>query len=153
MATRGRETVAPGEIVASDWGNAVWDQSVQAFDTAADRTAQFPAPQPGAVTYQADTGLHYVFTGGAWKPLRPAAVAAGTASVTFTGTDQAPTLAVTFPVGRFTTAPSVSIVSSTRTYVAGAAGLSATGFVLGGLNISGNSSSTITYYWTAVERG
>lgn len=50
----GRRQVGPGQTIAADWGNAVWDQSVQTFTSAADRDNQFPNPQRGAVTYLED---------------------------------------------------------------------------------------------------
>ena len=66
MAT-GRKTVAPGQVVASDWGNTVWDQSVQQFDSAAVRDTQFPAPLDGAMCYLADIKQIQVRVSGAWK--------------------------------------------------------------------------------------
>lgn len=54
MAT-GRKTVVVGQVIDPVvWGNPLWDQSVQTFASAADRTAQFPAPLLGAVTYLED---------------------------------------------------------------------------------------------------
>ena len=46
LAVAGRVVVAAGDIVASAWGNQVWDQSVNAFTSAADRDAQWASP-PG----------------------------------------------------------------------------------------------------------
>jgi hypothetical protein len=43
MATTGRKTVAPGQTIASDWGQAAWDQSVQCFASIADRDNQYGA--------------------------------------------------------------------------------------------------------------
>lgn len=55
MAT-GRKQVAPGQVIQSaEWGNPVWDQSVQCFANAADRANQWPQPHAGAVWYLADT--------------------------------------------------------------------------------------------------
>lgn len=69
---RGRQTPAPGEIIASDWGGWVWDQSVQTFTSVGDRDAQFPAPQDGAITYQEDTDTFTVRRNGVWSLLQPA---------------------------------------------------------------------------------
>jgi len=68
MAT-GRKSVAPGQVVASDWGNLVWDQSIQCFTSAADRDNQYPvsAAHPGALCYLEDAKQIQVFTNGAWK--------------------------------------------------------------------------------------
>lgn len=70
MAT-GRKTVAPGQIVASDWGNTVWDQSVQTFASAADRATQYPAPHAGAVSWIEDAKRLDTFQNGAWQYLGP----------------------------------------------------------------------------------
>jgi hypothetical protein len=48
------------------WGNPLWDQSVQTFATAAARTAAFPSPLPGAVTWLDDVKQLQVWTGTAW---------------------------------------------------------------------------------------
>jgi hypothetical protein len=65
-AGQGRVTVAPGQTIGSGWGNSVWDQSVNGFTSAADRDAQWPAPQPGAVCWLDDVKAVYVYTGAAW---------------------------------------------------------------------------------------
>jgi hypothetical protein len=66
MAT-GRKTVVVGQVIDPDaWGNPLWDQSVQTFTSAADRTSQFPAPRQGAVTYLEDVRQLQVFIGTAW---------------------------------------------------------------------------------------
>jgi hypothetical protein len=65
MAT-GRRTVAPGQDIASDWGNTVWDQSVQQFASAADRSTQFPAPKAGAVSWLDDVKQLETYNGTAW---------------------------------------------------------------------------------------
>lgn len=54
MATDGREVIGPGQVIASDWGNKVWDQSVQTFDSSSDRATQYPAPHNGSVTWRDD---------------------------------------------------------------------------------------------------
>lgn len=71
MAT-GREQVAPGQTVASNWGNDVWDQSVQCFTNGADRDNQYPSPHPGSVAYMEDTQLLVIFVPGyGWTPVAP----------------------------------------------------------------------------------
>jgi hypothetical protein len=71
MPTKGRVQVAPGQVIQSAaWGNPLWDQSVQAFANAADRTAQFPLPQAGAVTYLMDVDrVQMLSSGGTWYDL------------------------------------------------------------------------------------
>ena len=73
MATTGRRTVAPGQVVASDWGNTVWDQSVQQFDSAAQRATQYPAPKLGSISWLEDKGRLEKYNGGRWEALPPAA--------------------------------------------------------------------------------
>ena len=66
MAT-GRKTVVVGQVIDPvTWGNPLWDQSVQTFTSAADRTAQFPAPKQGAVTWLEDVKRLEVYNGTTW---------------------------------------------------------------------------------------
>jgi hypothetical protein len=66
MAT-GRISVAPGETIQSaEWGNPLWDHSVMCFATTADRTAQFPSPQEGSLTWIEDVNRLQVRRAGAW---------------------------------------------------------------------------------------
>ena len=73
----GRLQVGPGQTVDSDWGNTVFDQSVQVFASAADRNTQWPAPLVGAVSFLQDTQLLYLRTPGGWSAMRSAAVEGG----------------------------------------------------------------------------
>lgn len=69
MAT-GRKTVVVGQVIDPvAWGNPLWDQSVQTFASAADRTAQFAAPLKGAVTWLDDVKLLEVYDGVAWRQI------------------------------------------------------------------------------------
>lgn len=71
MAT-GRKTVVVGQnIDPVAWGNPLWDQSVQTFASAADRTAQFAAPKQGAVTWLEDVKRLEVYNGTAWVTIAP----------------------------------------------------------------------------------
>ena len=63
MATTGRKQVGPGQTISSVWGNQVWDQSIQCFNSDADRLTQYPNPHPGAVWYLADTGILQMWNG------------------------------------------------------------------------------------------
>jgi hypothetical protein len=65
MAT-GRINVAPGQIVASDWGNKAWDHTVQCFASTADRDTQFPAPHNGAMAFTEAEKAFWVRQSGAW---------------------------------------------------------------------------------------
>lgn len=68
MAT-GRKTVVVGQVIDPvTWGNPVWDQSVQSFASAADRTTQFPAPQKGAKTFLEDVNRWEGWDGTRWVP-------------------------------------------------------------------------------------
>lgn len=80
---KGHVVVGPGQTIASDWGNTVWNQSVQTFASAADRTSQYPTPLDGAMSYLEDTDNLYVYSKGAWLIAAPGAVSFGaSASVT-----------------------------------------------------------------------
>jgi streptogramin lyase len=63
----GRKTVAPRQTITSQWGNWVWDQSIQSFADKAARTTQFPAPQLGATCVLDDhPGQVYQWDGTQW---------------------------------------------------------------------------------------
>ena len=66
LASTGRLTVNPGDVIASVWGNTTYDQTIQAFDTPAARDAQWPTPKDGAAAYTADTGALWLRRAGAW---------------------------------------------------------------------------------------
>ena len=76
----GRLVVAPGQTIASAWGNSVWDQSVNHFANAGDRANQWPAPNPGALSFRADAGVLEMWNGTAWVGLALGLV--GTATLT-----------------------------------------------------------------------
>lgn len=66
MAT-GRKQVAPRQTIASQWGNEVWDQSVQTFASKADRDTQFPTPHLGACcALDTHPGLLLQWDGNGW---------------------------------------------------------------------------------------
>ena len=62
----GHQVVAPGQTVASDWGNHVWDQSTNIFASTADRDAQWATPPDGARAYTRDIGMAWIRQGGVW---------------------------------------------------------------------------------------
>jgi len=63
----GRKTVAPRQTIQSQWGNWVWDQSVQSFTDRIQRASQFPAPTKGAPTSLDDwPGALHVWDGTGW---------------------------------------------------------------------------------------
>jgi hypothetical protein len=68
FATTGRLQVSAGQTIQSLWGNSLWDQSVNAFTTTADRDAQWPTPHDGAMCFTADTGTVWL-RNGTWKPV------------------------------------------------------------------------------------
>ena len=87
VAPNGRLVVAPGQTIASAWGNTTYDQTMQTFASAADRTNQWPAPNDGALSWLVDSHTPWVYRAGAWRGL-PAgfvASASGPASQTDCG--------------------------------------------------------------------
>jgi hypothetical protein len=58
---------APFPIRSQEWGNVLWDQSVNCFADPTDRNAQWPAPHEGALCYLESTARLYVFTSGTWR--------------------------------------------------------------------------------------
>ena len=63
MATVGRKQVGPGETIASLWGNQVWDQSIQCFNSDADRRNQYATPHAGSVWWLDDVKILQMFDG------------------------------------------------------------------------------------------
>lgn len=113
MTATGRIVVAPGQTIESAaWGNPVWDHSVQCFASAADRTSQFPVPHEGAMTFLEDTHWLYVYAAGDWRVVRgggvPHQMAAGVVNLHLASNTQ-DTVAVTFPAGRFSVTPVISL--------------------------------------------
>jgi len=98
MVSTGRKVVAPGEIVASTWGNLLWDQSIQQFENAADRDAQFPAPKAGALVYLADTGTYWRKFAAGWGRLGPVG---GIASINVPAGTSPASVVTTFAAGVF----------------------------------------------------
>ena len=81
----GRLQVNPGDTIQSAWGNATYDQSVQQYATVADRTAQWPTPADGALSYTVDQALLWLRRQGAWTALSPVAASAPAGAVTISG--------------------------------------------------------------------
>jgi hypothetical protein len=70
-ATTGRLTVNPGDSIASVWGNTTYDQTMEVFDTPAQRDAQWPTPHDGALAYTVDLQLAWIRRAGAWVQFFP----------------------------------------------------------------------------------
>lgn len=87
-------------------------------------------------------------TGGAWIPLTPR-IATGNVATAAVATFQ--TFAVTFPVGRFTTAPTLTLVSRTSADVVTQLGVSAE--TASGFNLHFKRATAVatTVGWTAVQ--
>ena len=66
-ATPGRLTVAPGQPIASSWGNTTYDQTCQCYANAGDRDNQWPAPNDGALCYLADSKTVWRRVNGVWR--------------------------------------------------------------------------------------
>lgn len=71
QAATGRLTVAPGQTIASAWGNTVFDQSVLVFASPADRDAQWPTPHDGSMCFTSDMGIFWVRRAGGWSIMGP----------------------------------------------------------------------------------
>ena len=69
VAPNGRLVVAAGQTISSAWGNTTYDQTMQTFATAGDRTNQWPAPNEGALSFLVDSHTPWLFRSGAWHPL------------------------------------------------------------------------------------
>lgn len=104
--------------------------------------------------WQTDTSTEYIYLNNAWKPYVPFGQAAGT--VTYSnnlgsGSFLSP-INVTFPTGRFSQPPIVSVVCSNTRVTAGYSNKTATGFRIEGGNWSGGTANgAFTFDWTAVQ--
>ena len=65
----GHQVVAPGQTIGSEWGNAVWNQSMNRFASPADRDTQWPTPPNGAVCVTLDTGTPWFRYNGVWTSM------------------------------------------------------------------------------------
>lgn len=65
----GRLTVAAGQTISSSWGNTTFDQTMQAFASASDRTNQWPSPNEGAQSWLLDSHTPWIYRAGAWHGL------------------------------------------------------------------------------------
>lgn len=86
-AATGRLTVKPGDTIVSTWGNTTYDQTMEVFDSAAQRDAQWATPHDGALAYTLDTQTSWMRRAGAWtgfaSPPQPP-VTTGTTVQSFT---------------------------------------------------------------------
>ena len=100
QAATGRLIVNPGDTILSAWGNTTFDQTVECFASAADRDAQWPTPQDGAVAYLADSGTVWLRRLGIWKsfPLGYLTSATGPANQIDAGATWVTIVTVSFPV-------------------------------------------------------
>lgn len=102
-APNGRLVVAPGQTIASAWGNTTYDQTLQTFASAADRTNQWPAPNEGAQSWLVDTRTPWIYRNGVWRamPLGFVGQATGPATTTtFTANATIASLVVAMVAGR-----------------------------------------------------
>jgi hypothetical protein len=99
-ASTGRLIVNPGDVIASAWGNTTYDQTVQAYVSAADRDAQWPAPKDGAAAYTADSGSLWLRQSGLWKAVALGWLAGGPGggSAVVVGSAWTPVMSLIFPV-------------------------------------------------------
>lgn len=101
MAT-GRQTVSPGQTIASQWGNLAWDQSIQDFLSAADRNTQHGSPKPGNAAWLEDQKSLTIWNGTAWTVVPTSPVGGGGTVIqsqnTVVTTNASGGFAVTFPV-------------------------------------------------------
>jgi hypothetical protein len=96
-APTGRVQVSPGQTISSaSWGNPVWDQSVNCFNTAADRDSQWLTPHDGSICWQADSNTFWVRRNGVWRGL-PMGVLAQVVSTANSGTTSTATTWMTAP--------------------------------------------------------
>ena len=71
LAATGRLVTAPGQTIASAWGNTTYDQTTNVFTSAADRDAQWTAPKEGARCFLLDTHLQYIRHTAGWVVDQP----------------------------------------------------------------------------------
>jgi hypothetical protein len=104
--------VASGAPVTSAWGNEIRDRSVQVFDSAAQRTAQWTAPPEGAVSYLKDVDRLDFYTGTAWRPFGHLVQSGTTIVTTNASGDAVINYPTTFRAGTF---PAVSVHTGDET--------------------------------------
>jgi hypothetical protein len=119
------------EVIQSDFQPIVADQVVAVFVTAAARTAGWPGPPPGAVSYLTDAQALQVFNGTSWVQVTPAAATISAPDTRNAGT---------YGDGAGGPGPAVSILTGARVAVSVSAHLDnggGTSAVFMGYDVSG----------------
>lgn len=60
------QNVNIGETIASEWGNALRDRTIQRYASAAARATEHPAPAQGDLSYLSDSDSLWIYSGSAW---------------------------------------------------------------------------------------
>jgi hypothetical protein len=113
---------APFPIRSQEWGNVLWDQSVNVFADPTERNAQWAQPHEGAMSYLLSTQQVSVFANGAWRivaiePIRPRGIVVQGPSTV------APAINSVLPINAVLEGPSSWLANNTITLPAGAGGL------------------------------
>lgn len=153
------DTIAPLETVFATQASSVQSALTNSraiymyrWTNAAARSAQ-SGMRIGDRGWQIDTATEYIYQSTGWQPKGVFGYAAGT--VTYSGTIAGGAFGtginVTFPAGRFTVAPLITLTTSHARVTAAYQNKSTTGFRIDTGNWSSGNASAFTIDWTAVQ--
>jgi len=161
MAGKGKKTFVAGEIlIAQDVNEYLMDQTVMNFASSAARSSAIPTPTQGMVSYQKDTDAIEAYDGSNWvtrvSTSVPFATSCGGITVSYSASTAA-NAAVTFPAGRFTETPIVTISSTTasalsRSSNASVQSVSTSGFTANAFYVlNTNQTGNVVLNWQAIQ--
>lgn len=153
MAGLGYRTFAAGEVLsAANVQGYLQDQAVMVFAGTAARGSAIATATEGMMTYIKDVDQVQTYNGSAWFP-QPYAQAAGTADAATSAlaADAIETITITFPTGRFSVAPILSVSSQSSRYQMGILSIGTASANLQVRNVSAATGTSATIYYQAVQ--
>jgi hypothetical protein len=158
MAGLGYRIFSAGEVLtASNVQGYLQDQAVMVFAGTAARGSALTSgtvslATEGMVTFIKDVDQIQTFNGSTWSP-QPYAQAAGTADAATSAlaADAIETITITFPSGRFSVAPILSVSSQSSRYQMGILSIGTASANLQVRNVSAATGTSATIYYQAVQ--
>ena len=153
MAGAGFKTFIAGAVLgATDLNTYLMQQSTMVFASGTARSSAITSPSEGMVSYITDVDQIQTYNGSAWLP-QPYAQAAGTADATTSAlaADAIETITITFPTGRFSVAPIISLSSGSSRYQFGILSISALSANVQVRNVSAATGTSTTIYYQATQ--
>jgi len=153
MAGLGYRIFSAGEVLtASNVQGYLQDQAVMVFAGTAARGSAIGTATEGMVSFLKDIDQLQVYNGSTWTP-QAYAQAAGTADAATSAlaADAIETITITFPSGRFSVAPILTVSSQSSRYQMGILSIGTASANLQVRNVSAATGTSATIYYQAVQ--